>query len=76
MPLRTLIAGMGTALRSRAGADRNASYRKCPKCGERDLRLSDRQRANPNAYRSQIYALKWLCLGCGYRETETVEETE
>jgi C4-type Zn-finger protein len=76
MPFRALLAGTSTSVRGHASADRNASYRRCPKCGERDLRLSDRQRANPYAYQSRIYALKWLCLSCGHRENETIEETE
>lgn len=52
------------------------SYRKCPKCGERDFRLSDRQRARPDIYRSRLFLLKWLCLTCAHREDEIVEERE
>jgi C4-type Zn-finger protein len=70
------MAGANTSVKGRTSADRSAPYRRCPKCGERDLRLSDRQRANPHAYQSRMYALKWLCLGCGYLENETIEETE
>ena len=60
----------------RKAADPHASYRKCPKCGECDFRLSDRQRAQPDVYRSRVFLLKWLCLACGHRENETIEETE
>ena len=52
------------------------TYRKCPKCGERDFRLSDRQRARPDIYRSRLFLLKWLCLTCAHREDEIVEERE
>ena len=74
-PLRAFIAG-ATAPTKKSSADPHAAYRKCPKCGERDLRLSDRQRAKPNVYQSRVFQLKWLCLACGYRENEIIEETE
>jgi len=74
-PWRTFIARTGRAARVK-NVDPHASYRKCPQCGERDFRLSDRQRAKPDVYRSRVFLLKWLCLGCGYRENETVEEPE
>jgi C4-type Zn-finger protein len=70
--LRSLLA----PLSQRKSAESQASYRRCPKCGERDLRLSDRHRPEPSVYQSRIFVLKWLCLSCGYRETETVEEIE
>jgi hypothetical protein len=60
----------------RRNAESHLSYRRCPKCGERDLRLSDRHRPEPSVYRSRIFVLKWLCLSCDYRETETIEEIE
>lgn len=52
----------------------HAPYRKCPSCGEPKFRISDRQRAQPEQYRSRTYRVKWLCLSCGKRETEMVEE--
>lgn len=52
----------------------HAPYRKCPACGERDFRISDRQRARPDVYGSRTFCVKWLCLACGNRETETIEE--
>ena len=51
------------------------AYRKCPKCGERDFRISDRQRARPEIYGSRIFRVKWLCLACGMRESEEIEES-
>jgi len=51
------------------------AYRKCPKCGERDFRIIDRQRAEPQIYRSRAFRVKWLCLACGMRESEMIEET-
>jgi len=47
---------------------------KCPKCGESDFRMSDRQRIRPEVYGSNTFRVKWLCLNCGYRTTEDVEE--
>ena len=47
---------------------------KCPKCGEADFRTSDRQRIQPDVYGSSAFRLKWLCLTCGYRTTEVIEE--
>ncbi len=74
-PWRTFVAGTGATAKGK-NVDPHASYRKCPQCGGRDLRLSDRQRAKPDVYRSRVFLLKWLCLACGYRENETVEEPE
>lgn len=56
--------------------DGHAAYRKCPKCGERDFRISDRQRARPDIYRSSVFRVTWLCLTCGLREKEEVDEAE
>lgn len=47
---------------------------KCPKCGELDFRTSDRQRIRPDIYGSNTFRLKWLCLSCGYRTIEDIEE--
>ena len=55
--------------------DERAAYRKCPACGERNFRMTDRQRQSPHVYRSRIFSVKWLCLTCGHRENETVEES-
>jgi hypothetical protein len=52
----------------------HAPYRKCPSCGEPKFRISDRQRARPELYRSRTYRVNWLCLSCGMRETELVED--
>jgi predicted RNA-binding Zn-ribbon protein involved in translation (DUF1610 family) len=75
MPWRALMARTTAPAKVKI-IDPHASYRKCPQCGERDLRLSDRQRAQPDVYRSRVFLLKWLCLACGYRDNETVEELE
>ena len=48
------------------------SDRKCPQCEARSLRVSDRQRVGPDVYGSRSFRLKWLCLMCGYTETENV----
>ena len=68
---RTLIPGLGVTRRSDAG-ERLSS--KCPKCGEADFRTSDRQRTRPEIYGSRTFRLKWLCLTCGYRTIEIVED--
>jgi len=47
---------------------------RCPKCGEADFRTSDRQRTRPDVYGSRTFRLKWLCLTCGHRTTEIVED--
>ena len=76
---RTLVAWAMTIVaipRKANTAEPHAPYRKCPQCGDRDFRLSDRQRAHPDIYRSRVFLLKWLCLVCGHRETETVEELD
>ncbi len=57
-------------------SDPHATYRNCPKCGKRDFRMSDRQRARPEIYRSRDFLVKWLCLGCGHRETAHIVEPE
>ena len=54
---------------------RDRSYRKCPKCGGPDFRMTDRQRARP-VYGSRTYRVKWLCLHCGYETKEYVEERD
>ena len=36
--------------------------------------MSDRQRARPEVYGSSTFRVKWLCLTCGYRTTELVED--
>ena len=51
---------------------RNARYRKCPKCGEPDFRMTDRQRARP-VYGSSTYRVKWLCSNCGHQTKEYVD---
>jgi uncharacterized protein with PIN domain len=41
-------------------------YRKCPQCGERDLRLQDRYRYRPDVFDNQRYFHeKWRCYTCG-----------
>ena len=47
---------------------------KCPKCGQPDFRMSDRQRTKSDVYGSHTFRVKWLCLNCGYRAMEYVEE--
>lgn len=47
---------------------------KCPNCGAPDLRMSDRQLTRPDVYGSRTFRVKWLCLRCGYRTSEDVEE--
>jgi len=65
------IASLRITRRSDAGVRLSA---KCPKCGESDFRMSDRQRTRPDVYGSSTFRLKWLCLTCGYRTIEIVEE--
>jgi C4-type Zn-finger protein len=69
--VRTLIPGLGVTRRSDAVERLSA---KCPKCGEADFRTSDRQRTRPEIYGSRTFRLKWLCLTCGYRTVEVVED--
>ena len=71
---RDWIRRVATSRRTREGNTDHASYRKCPFCGEPNFRISDRQRARPELYRSRTFRVKWLCLSCGKRETETVED--
>ena len=58
----------------RKSGEEHGAYRKCPKCGERDFRIIDKQRAEPQTYRSRLFRVKWLCLACGMRESEQIEE--
>jgi hypothetical protein len=75
--LRELLARTRPVSPGRTNAtEPYAAYRKCPQCGARDFRQSDRQRTQPDVYRSRMFRLKWLCLACGHRETETVEELD
>ena len=79
MSFRALLgwAGIVAAIpRKPNPTEPHAAFRRCPQCGERDFRLSDRQRAQPDVYRSRVFLLKWLCFACAHRETETVEEPE
>ena len=78
-PLLAWLSGAQTTeakARIANAAELNEAYRKCPQCGERDFRVSDRQRAQPEVYRSRTFCLKWLCLACGHRKVENVEEPE
>lgn len=50
------------------------AYRKCPKCGERDFRVSDRQLERPEIFGSRAYRVKWICSACGNQESELIEE--
>lgn len=72
--IRKLIPGALRATRRWDAAERHSA--KCPKCGEPDFRMSDRQRTRPEIYGSRTFRLKWLCLTCGYRTIETVEEPQ
>jgi len=36
--------------------------------------MSDRQMTRPDVYGSRTFRIKWLCLNCGYRTMEDVEE--
>jgi hypothetical protein len=65
---------MGRASSNAVARDGHAAYRKCPHCGGRDFRISDRQRTRPDVYGSRLFSVKWLCLACGMREAEEVEE--
>jgi C4-type Zn-finger protein len=79
MSLRALFGWAGKVLMIPGGTrstEPHAAFRRCPQCGAREFRLSDRQRARPDVYRSRVFLLKWLCLACAYRETETVEDHE
>ena len=70
------IRSLASPREKREPNEEHAPYRKCPGCGERDFRISDRQRARPDVYGSRTFCVKWLCLTCGKRETETVEEPD
>lgn len=52
----------------------HTAYRKCPKCGKPDFRMSDRLRTRPDVYGSRTVRVKWLCFNCGYPMMEYVEE--
>jgi hypothetical protein len=44
-----------------------SAFRKCPKCGERDLRFLDRYRYRHHPFDHQRYFHeKWRCYSCGY----------
>jgi predicted RNA-binding Zn-ribbon protein involved in translation (DUF1610 family) len=60
----------------RKASNPHAAYRNCPKCGKRDFRMSDRQRALPDVYGSRAFRVKWLCLSCGHWETAQIEEPD
>jgi len=49
-------------------------YRKCPQCGDRNFRVSDRQLARPDVFGSRSYRLKWICGACSHQEFEIIEE--
>jgi C4-type Zn-finger protein len=71
--VRTVLRlGSRRATRKSDAGERHSA--KCPKCGEPDFRMSDRQRTRPEIYNSRSFRLKWLCLTCGYRTTEIIEE--
>jgi predicted RNA-binding Zn-ribbon protein involved in translation (DUF1610 family) len=68
------IRSMAWSRERRDANEGHAAYRKCPACGERDFRISDRQRSRPDVYASRTFRVKWLCLACGERATEIIEE--
>lgn len=72
--VRTVIRSIGSLRVTRKFDEGERHSAKCPKCGEADFRMSDRQRTRPDVYGSRSFRLKWLCLACGYRTTEIVEE--
>jgi hypothetical protein len=50
-------------------------YRKCPHCGERDMRLRDTYRYRESPLDIQRYFHeKWLCYSCGFREEVNLPE--
>ena len=72
--VRTVIRRLGSLRVTRKSDAGERLSAKCPKCGESDFRMSDRQRTRPDVYGSRSFRLKWLCLTCGYRTAEIVEE--
>jgi uncharacterized protein with PIN domain len=45
---------------------RHSGHRKCPECGERDLRLVDRYRFKRHPFdRQRYFHEKWRCYSCG-----------
>ena len=73
---RDWLRNLTSSRQPRDANEEHASYRKCPACGERDFRISDRQRSKPELYGSRTFCVKWLCLSCGARQTEIVEESD
>jgi hypothetical protein len=50
-------------------------FRKCPQCGERDLRLQDRYRYRPDVFDHQRYFHeKWRCYTCGFMDEDNRPE--
>ena len=74
--VRDWLRNLTSSRQPRDANEEHASYRKCPACGERDFRISDRQRSKPELYGSRTFCVKWLCLSCGARETEIIEESD
>jgi hypothetical protein len=50
-------------------------FRKCPNCGERDLRMQDAYRYRKDVFDDQRYFhQKWLCYSCGFTEEVNLPE--
>jgi uncharacterized protein with PIN domain len=50
-------------------------FRRCPECGERDLRLLDRYRYRPDVFDHQRYLHeKWRCYSCNYLDEVNLPE--
>jgi hypothetical protein len=51
-------------------------YRKCPKCGEKDLRLIDRYRHRGDDVfsRRRYFHEKWRCYSCDFVDQINLEE--
>ena len=50
-------------------------YRKCPHCGERDMRLQDKYRYRRAVFEHQrYYHEKWRCFSCGAMDEVNLPE--
>jgi hypothetical protein len=69
----TTLEGKLAALEK--SAPEPSPFRKCPVCGERDLRIQDRYRFRPDVFDQQRYFHeKWRCFSCGHLEQNEIPE--
>jgi hypothetical protein len=54
---------------------KESGHRRCPQCGERDMRLQDKYRFKHSPFDEQRYLHeKWLCYACNHREQNDIPE--